>query len=239
MGGGGGWLEDHGTTAQRRRCPSPTRTQRRRGNGGREKKRRNDLLFYLEWSSAGAGLRTAVVDLRQEQRGGLAVGAPCVSGLSGMAPASSERRQLYARAVGYMGERSEVGEGGGRAQVLKRGRGGGSFARRAWRGPPSLACVRMGGRGSGYVGSRTSLNQPQSTDEWGPRGGFAGDGCGGWGGGWGLPVRWARWSVTTGREHAGALRAKPLTGGARWLRKGEGAQAVWAGNGPKGQLGGG
>jgi hypothetical protein len=36
-----------------------------------------------------------------------------------------------------------------------------------------------GCRGSGYVGSRAGLNQPQSTDEWGPWGGFVGDGCGG------------------------------------------------------------
>lgn len=76
---------------------------------GEREKRRNDLLFYLESSSAGAGLRTAVVDLTQEQRGGLVVGAPCVNGLSGMAPASLERRQLYMRVVGYVGERSEVG----------------------------------------------------------------------------------------------------------------------------------
>lgn len=83
-----------------------------------------------------------------------------MSDLLGMAPASSERCQLYARAVGYVGERSEVGEGGGRAQVLKRGRGGGGFARRALRGPPSLACMRMGGRESGYEGLRAGLNQP-------------------------------------------------------------------------------
>jgi hypothetical protein len=71
-----------------------------------------------------------VVDLTQEQRGGLAVGAPCVSGLLGMAPTSSERQQLYMRVVGYVSERSEVGEGGGRAQVLKMGQSGGGFVRR-------------------------------------------------------------------------------------------------------------
>lgn len=70
-----------------------------------------------------------------------------------------------------MGERSEAGEEGGRAQGLKMDRGGNGFLRRAQRGTPSSVCMRMGG-GGGYAGSRAGLNQPQPADRWGPQGGF-------------------------------------------------------------------
>jgi hypothetical protein len=70
-----------------------------------------------------------------------------------------------------VGERSEAGEEGGRAQGLKMDRGGNGFLRRAQRGTPSSVCMRMGG-GGGYAGSRAGLNQPQPADRWGPQGGF-------------------------------------------------------------------
>jgi hypothetical protein len=71
-----------------------------------------------------------------------------VGGSAGLALTSLEQRHHYTRAAGYVGERSEVGERGGRAQGLKRGQGGGDFARRARRGLPSSACVCARRRGA-------------------------------------------------------------------------------------------
>jgi hypothetical protein len=75
-----------------------------------------------------------------------------VGGSAGLASTSLEQRHHYARVAGYVGERSEVGERGGRAQGLKQGQGGGSFARRARRGLPSLASVRAGRGAHGVEG---------------------------------------------------------------------------------------
>lgn len=80
--GGGGWPENHGTMVQCHRRPSLAVAQRRRENGEREKKVWS-MVSYLEWSSTGVGIWSAVAVLGPEQWGGLAVGLRGVCGLAG------------------------------------------------------------------------------------------------------------------------------------------------------------
>jgi hypothetical protein len=160
----------------------------------------------------------AVADLRQERWGGLAVGAPVSGWLGGRG--TGELRAT----TGYVGERSEAGEGGGRAQGFKRGRGGSSFVTRALCGSPSSACVRTGqGRWlPGYVRSRVGLNQLQHDD-----GAASWAAVAGASGAWGLLVSEPR---SRTRAH-GRSRCRV---GFAWQREGEGgtgAQAVSARDG--------
>jgi hypothetical protein len=178
---------------------SPHRRARNREEGTGERKRRNDRRFYLGWSSARAG------------QGELAVGALVHGRLGGRDTSSSERRQVCTRAAGYVDERVRWGKGAG----VHRGSKGVGVAAISQGGHDVghlPRCVRAGGEGIGYAGSRVTLNQPQPADGWGPRGGFAGDSCEGASGAWG-PLVYDREQLAGGgagqREGEGARRFGP------------------------------